>query len=136
MSWTHRQFFTGFLEQLGLPVNTPSLRALAAVSLYESSQGNERWFNPLACTQDWPDATNYNSANVKRYRTFADGIEASAKLFAQPHWANVRKAFANSGKTTRTPILNEFKKAYTWVSNPYFSFTIEQCDARLNQTIR
>lgn len=133
MAWTHKAFFRAFLEQLSLPVTTQGLRALAAVSIYESSGGDERWYNPLACTQDWKDATNYNAAGVKRYRTFADGVEASAELFAGPHWDEVRAAFQTA--TGRTEILNAFEKAYTWVSNPYFGYSTGQCDDRLAHTL-
>lgn len=115
-AFTHRQFFSALLTALKLPVRASGLRALACVSIFESSQGNERWNNPLAVTLYWPGATPYNTFGVDQhvwcYATFTDGVSASAQLLAGPHWDGVRPAIAHS--FTRGPILDAFTTAYTW----------------------
>ena len=112
MAHTHRQFFVAFLKQLELPVRISGLRALAAVSIFESSQGNEKWNNPLACEQPWPGAKNYNSAGVKIYPTFLDGVAASAAMYGGLHWTGVRSAINDYNRRGR--ILDAFSVAYTW----------------------
>lgn len=134
--WTHGQFFTALLQQLDLPVQDAGLRSLACVSIFESDQGNERWFNPLACEQDWPDATDYNSAGVKRYRTFADGVQAEAKLLSGPHWNDVRTALRIN--TSRGPILDAFSAGYTWATIDFRTVSFNDAntlDVRLSHVL-
>jgi hypothetical protein len=136
MTRTHKQFFSAFLAGLSLPIRVSGLRALACVSIFESSEGNEKWNNPLACTLYWPNATPYNTfgddQHVWRYATFADGVHATARLFSGPHWAPVRAAI--NANTKRGPILDAFTAAYTWADFDFrkagFNHT-DQLDARL-----
>lgn len=118
-TYSHDQFFRAFLTKLKLPVATPALRTLAAMSIYESSQGDEKWFNPFACTQPWPGAKPYNSfgnpvQHVWIYPAFDAGVSASAELFSGPHWADVRTHLKAS--TTRGPMLDAFSRAYSWAN--------------------
>jgi hypothetical protein len=142
MTHTHREFFVEFLQALRLPVRTSGLRALACVSIFESSEGNETWNNPLACTDPWPGAIPYNSfgpndsLHVWRYKTFEDGIKASAYLYSQPHWLGVRSAIQNN--FFRGPILDAFTNAYTWAKFDFRSSAINQTDllvARLDHPL-
>lgn len=113
---THREFFAALLSRIALPTRISGLRALAAVSIFESSLGNEKWNNPLACTLYWPHATPYNTfgdnLHVWRYRTFTDGVHATAVLLSGEHWADVRAVIATA--THRGRILDAFTAAYTW----------------------
>ena len=129
---THRQFFVAFLTRLELPVRTASLRSLACVSIYESSEGNNVWWNPLACEQPCPGAVNYNKAGVKIYPTFDAGVTATAQMYSGLHWAGVRAAINDYDKRGR--ILDAFSAAYTWadIDFRHAAFnTAEQLDARL-----
>lgn len=134
---THRQFFDAFLYALNLPVRPAGRRALACVSIFESSQGLNGWNNPLACEQPWPDAILYNDAGVRRYASFHDGVLASAQLYGSPVWTGVRTAFKIH--TTRNPILDEFSKVYDgWAKGTDFvamsfnnTMLLERLDQRL-----
>lgn len=133
---THREFFTQLLTRLDLPVRTAGLRALAAVSIFESSEGNNPWNNPLAVTLYWPGAKPYNTFNgdqhVWEYATFRDGVSATAKLYSGLHWTGVRDAINDC--TTRGRILDAFTGAYTWAQIDFRSApfnTRDQLDARL-----
>lgn len=116
MAHTHRDFFVAFLKGLRLPVRVSGLRTLAAVSIFESSQGNLRWNNPLACTLPYNGSTklypNEPGAVAQIYKTFSDGVEASVELFSGPHWENVRNTIEQA--KYRGPILDAFSDAYTW----------------------
>jgi hypothetical protein len=127
---THRSFFKGFLIRLGIPVRPQATRALAVVSIYESSQGNIHWNNPLAVTLYWPGATPYNTfgnnQHVWRYLTPQDGEAASAKLFSEPHWDEVRHQMLVAD--TRHQVLDAFSKAYSWASVDFRTLPFNNLD--------
>lgn len=132
--YTHEDFFRAFLRGMNLPARTAGLRALAGVSIFESSQGDLRWFNPLAVTLPYNGSTplypNYKGACAQVYNTAIDGLTASITLFSGPHWADVRTALAK--KWWRAPIMREFSLAYTWVQPaPNFDLPTSVLDARL-----
>lgn len=133
---THRDFFTALLSRLALPTRTAGLRTLAAVSIYESSQGDEKWNNPLACILYWPNATPYNTfgndQHVWRYATFTDGVHATAQQLSGPHWAAVRSAINDFDRRPR--ILDAYSAAYTWAAIDFRAApfnTAATLDARL-----
>lgn len=121
---THRDFFSALLSRIALPTRISGLRALAAVSIFESTLGDEKWNNPLACTIYWPHATPYNTfgnnQHVWRYATFSDGVHATAVLLSGEHWSGVRSVIATA--KTRGPILDAFTAAYSWVDWTAASF--------------
>lgn len=143
MTHTHRDFFHDLLLELGLPVRTAGLRAMACVNLFENTEGNLRWNNPLACEQKWPPVVPtstplppWRDPAAQVYRSFRDGILASAYMFAGPHWDGVRKAFGRS--YTRGPVLDAFTAAYTWADIDFRSAWMNEVptlDARLDHPL-
>lgn len=129
----HDDFFRAFLQGLNLPVRKAGLRALAGVSIFESSQGDLRWWNPLAVTTPLngsvPLYPDYEGACAQVYKSFADGVAASVQLFSGPHWSGVRAAIESNW--FRKSIISAFSSAYTWVTpRPNFDFGTKALDAR------
>lgn len=76
MSVTREDFARRLLEAVDAPVTKRNLWALVS---WMQAEGSEARFNPLATTQDWEDATNFNSVGVKHYASLEDGVAATAK---------------------------------------------------------
>jgi hypothetical protein len=57
--------------------------------------GNAEW-NPLNTTEDWPEATLYNSAGVKNYRSQEDGVNATAATLRNGHYPSIVWALENN----------------------------------------
>jgi murein DD-endopeptidase MepM/ murein hydrolase activator NlpD len=57
----------------------PSPEIVAFLVAWQRSEGSSSRFNPLATTQDRPGATIYNSAGVKNYTSYQDGIAATVQ---------------------------------------------------------
>lgn len=53
--------------------------------------GNAEW-NPFNSEWNWPNATNYNSAGVKNYRTEEDGVNATAHNLQNGLYPNICEA--------------------------------------------
>lgn len=137
-TYTHGDFFRAFLDGLGLANRISGLRTLAGVSIFESSQGRLRWFNPLACTLPYNGSTplypNYQGACAQVYKTFDDGVAASVRMWQGPHWAAVRQAHVDY--YYRIQIMPVWSAAYTWVNpRPYFDHDTAILDARIAQQL-
>jgi hypothetical protein len=52
------------------------MRALMA---WMQAEGDAGRFNPLNSTHEMPDATDFNWVGVKDYKSFEDGVEATAE---------------------------------------------------------
>lgn len=131
---THDEFFGDFLEGLGLPNTIGRRRALAAVSMFESSLGQLHWWDPLACTLVVPGSKPLYPGEdpcAQIYPSYKVGVSASVQLFSGPHWDDVRKAIKRH--RWRKPILEAFSEAYTWVSprpDFYGWYSLLACDTR------
>lgn len=70
-----RGFFAEqFLLELATPVNNHTLYAILA---WMEGEGTKARNNPLATTRSRTNTTEFNSAGVKNYMTFADGMGAT-----------------------------------------------------------
>lgn len=76
MSVTREEFALLLLMELNAPITKRNLWSLVA---WMQAEGSEARFNPLATTQDWEGATNFNGVGVKNYRSLQDGVAATAK---------------------------------------------------------
>lgn len=76
MSYTRGQFARALLPKVGAEATTHNMRAMMA---WMQAEGDAGRFNPLNTTHSMPGATNFNSVGVKNYKTFGDGVAATAK---------------------------------------------------------
>lgn len=76
MSVTREDFALLLLAELGA---RPTRRNLWALVSWMQAEGSEARFNPLATTQDWEGATDFNSVGVKNYASLGDGVAATAR---------------------------------------------------------
>jgi hypothetical protein len=74
--------------------------ALSLIAQMQAEGGSAK-FNPLNTTRDMPGATDYNTVHVKNYRSYGQGIDASARTLRQPNMAalleELRAANSSSG---------------------------------------
>lgn len=78
-----------FLRQLELPVTSDNLVAILA---WMHGEGTKAAWNPLATTEPWAGATDFNSSKVKNYRTFVDGINATVATIRLSYYTKVISA--------------------------------------------
>ncbi len=74
--YTREDFARALLPKVGARTTKRNLVALVA---WQRAEGIAGKFNPLNTTQDMEGATDFNSVGVKNYRSFLQGVEASAK---------------------------------------------------------
>ena len=82
MTIGYGEWAAGFLSTLGAPGGRENLIAMVA---WETAEGTEATWNPLATTKDMPGATTYNSHGVKNYVSKGQGIEASILTLKLPN---------------------------------------------------
>jgi hypothetical protein len=73
---TREDFARALLPLIGAK---PTQRNLWALVAWMQAEGSEADFNPLATTEEWEGATDFNWKHVKNYRSLADGLAATAK---------------------------------------------------------
>ena len=76
-------FFENVCSSLGFYASPGRLRWFNEWAKWE---GTAAAYNPLATTQDWPNATVFNSSNVRNYATFADGVGATVKTLTNGYY--------------------------------------------------
>lgn len=76
MTYTREFFADLLLEELGCPRQHRNLVSLVA---WMQAEGSAAKFNPLATTQKWEGATDFNWVGVKNYADLEDGVMATAK---------------------------------------------------------
>ena len=74
--YTREDFARALLPKVGARATKRNLVALVA---WQRAEGIAGTFNPLNTTQEMDGATDFNSVGVKNYRTFLQGVEATAK---------------------------------------------------------
>ena len=91
--WTeleYNRFFSAVLYQLHIDPRAETLAWLHNWSQYENTKA--AW-NPLATTRKLgAGETNFNTANVKSYLTFDDGVRATAETLALPYYVVIRQS--------------------------------------------
>ena len=68
------EFYKQILKCLGAE---PTKGNMSFMYAWRQSEGAKATFNPFNTTKGMPGATNYNSANVKNYKTMEDGVKAT-----------------------------------------------------------
>lgn len=76
MSVTREEFAIKLLQEINAPVTQRNLYALVS---WMHAEGSKATYNPLATTQEWAGATNFNSVGVKNYPSLDVGVAATAK---------------------------------------------------------
>lgn len=92
------KFAKDLLAALGLPVTAENIRFLEA---WQQAEGTRARFNPLATTKTYAGATTFNTAGVKNYATYEDGIAATAATLRLKAYTGVMAAM-RSGTSAET----------------------------------
>ncbi len=85
------QWSQDFLGALGMPVTAENIRA---VNAWQQAEGTAAAFNPLATTQKWDGATNFNSVGVKNFLSYGDGLAANVDVIQNGKYPNILAALA------------------------------------------
>lgn len=81
---TPKEFAVALLQRLGAPVTTNNVAALVAFAAQEGGHYyNSARFNPLNTTRTMVGSQSKNSAGVKAYRDWDQGVEATAQTLEQ-----------------------------------------------------
>lgn len=75
MACTRGQFARALLPRVGAEITVHNMRAMMA---WMQAEGDAGRFNPLNTTHDMVGATDFNWVGVKNYRSFEDGVKATA----------------------------------------------------------
>lgn len=82
-------FATDLLTRLGMPVTSENVRAVVA---WARAEGTAAANNPLATTQPMEGATRFNSAGVRNYSSYQEGLEATVRTLQNGRYDNVLAA--------------------------------------------
>lgn len=90
MTVTRCQWCRDLIAALGN--NQPSPEILRWCAAWTRNENTRARYNPLATTQTWPNATNFNLVGVKNYATPQDGIAATIQTLSYdyPGYADIR----------------------------------------------
>jgi hypothetical protein len=101
------QYIDDFLTAIGAPQTSAAEDALTAWGNLESGgKYPGAAFNPWNSELNYPGARDFNSAGVKNYATYKDGIAASARTFSTGTWKPLGDLL-KSGSYSFTDIANE-----------------------------
>ena len=89
------------LRRLNLPVTRNNLRLLWAWQRAEGGDSAQR-HNWLNTTQNMPGASSINSAGVKRYRSYAQGINATVRTLRYGNYSQIRSLMQANASPVRT----------------------------------
>lgn len=80
---SERQFAVKLLKQMGLPQTPQAVEKMLAWMKQEGGNwNNNAKYNPLNTTLEMPGASVINSAGVKSYTSWTQGLEATARTLA------------------------------------------------------
>lgn len=92
---TPRSFADSLLSALGDPITPQNELAIAA---WEAAEGgnwhNNATANPLNTTQDEPGATSINSAGVKAYTSWSQGLDATVQTLNNGRYGGILSALS------------------------------------------
>jgi hypothetical protein len=99
MADTPQAFATALLHRLGIKPNSNNVRALVGWQKAEGGHwNNDAKFNPLNTTQPEPGAGNTGTqGNIKVYRSWHQGIEATAKTLTNGKYSGILHALRSGG---------------------------------------
>lgn len=92
-TWAH-----DLLVKIEAPLSLANALALIAQI---QAEGGKAAYNPMNTTLQMPGATDYNGVHVKNYRTYEQGLEATAATLRQANMARLYTAL-KSGKSAAT----------------------------------
>lgn len=94
---TSRHLWTrDLLQQLSCPGSY--YNALSIIAQIQA-EGGGALFNPLNTTLPMPGATDYNSVHVKNYRSYDQGLVATARTLQQPNMRLLLKALKDGSSS-------------------------------------
>lgn len=91
------QFARDLLGGLGAPATAENVKAVVA---WAKAEGTKAANNPLATTQGWAGAGNFNSVGVKNYSSYADGVAATLKTLRNGHYGPILDALMRGDSAT------------------------------------
>ncbi len=89
---SRRQFAHDVLTALGAPQTAENVRAIVA---WAQAEGTAAAHNPLATTEAAPNTTNFNSAGVKNYPSYTEGVQATVATLLNGRYPNILAALAD-----------------------------------------
>lgn len=89
-------FAEAFIIQMGFPLTNNHVLAMLA---WQAGENTKAMHNPLATTIKWPRTSDFNTAGVKNFATFEDGLWASIATFAKPYYDATRPVFERKDAT-------------------------------------
>jgi len=96
---TRGRFAKRLLRELSLPTTNNNI--LSLVGWMDGENTYAKW-NPLATTQPWNNATNFNSVGVKNYASMSDGIKATAKTLTNGYYKEILRNLNRSAQPLKT----------------------------------
>lgn len=137
---TREDWLGAFLFRLKYPVNWNTKIALLTWirSEWGSAEPIPATFNPLNCVMPRNGSTRYNSVGVQNYRSWEDGVEATALTLLESgkHYEAIRTCFAAG-----VPDLDAFLAAVNasdWGSHPtanFLTYVEEHLDSELARVV-
>ncbi|MDA8209194.1 MAG: peptidoglycan-binding protein [Actinomycetota bacterium] len=88
---TREDFARALCAAMGWATSQQNLDALVA---WQAAENTEAAFNPLATTEGWANATDFNSAGVKNYASLDDGLAATRATLTNGLYGSVISSFS------------------------------------------
>lgn len=101
---------TAVLRAVGAPITKENLRFVQA---WQRAEGGGASFNPLNTTQQWKNASSYNSVGVRNYTSAADGVAATAHTLLNGYYPKI-VAGLRSGKLSAPQLASMTDELGKW----------------------
>lgn len=80
------EFYKQILKCVGAE---PTKDNMSFMYAWRQAEGGKASFNPFNTTKPMPNATNYNSVNVKNYKTMEDGVKATCDTLKLGYYTDI-----------------------------------------------
>lgn len=118
---THSPAFArDVLKSLGAPQSAANISSLTAWIDREGNLPAVDQYNPLDTTLDMPGAVSTNPVGVKSYRSWAEGVTATAKTLAQGNFSAIAAQLKSGKGINFTPSVSQ--ELESWSGGGYGSF--------------
>ncbi|MDA8331427.1 MAG: hypothetical protein M0027_09540 [Candidatus Dormibacteraeota bacterium] len=111
-------FATALLTAMGWPTTQSNIAAMVS---WEQAEGgnweNPDAYNPLDTTMPEPGAVSTNGPGVKKYTSWAQGLQATVATLQLSYYPAIRAAFAG-GNASQTLVPTASGELRTWGTNP------------------
>ena len=111
-------FATALLTAMGWPTTQSNIAAMVS---WEQAEGgnweNPDAYNPLDTTMPEPGAVSTNGPGVKKYTSWAQGLQATVATLQLSYYPQIRAAFAG-GNASQTLVPTASSELRTWGTNP------------------